>query len=226
MTPRRPTRRSTVLRAVLSPVLTLLARRRVAGLENIPAEGPCLVVFNQTSLLDTPLVSLLVPRRDVTGLVARDYRPNPVYRFLVECGGGIWIRRCAGDRAALRAALDALRRGWVVGISPEGRRSPAGSLGPGKPGPAYLARRADVPIVPVAFTGTGSIARELGRLRRATVTVRVGQGFRLPARPGAPTKERLRDDTDRIMCAIAALLPPRCRGVYAGHPYLAGGLGT
>jgi 1-acyl-sn-glycerol-3-phosphate acyltransferase len=220
MIPANPTRRSTVLRATLSLLLGLLARRRISGVENIPRHGPCLLVFNQMSVFDTPLLSVLVPRPDVTGLVARDYRRNPFYRLLVECGGGMWIRRRSGDRVALKAALGALKSGWVVGISPEGRRSPTGTLVHGQPGPAFLARRSRVPIVPVAFANTENLAASLRRFRRPTITIRVGEPFGLPPLEGARTKQRLRDDTDRIMCHIAALLPPRYHGVYAEHPYL------
>ena len=221
MTAVRSMRRLAIVRATVSALLHRLARVRVTGLEHIPARGPCLLVFNQASVFDTPLLSVMVPRPDVTGLVARDYRTNPFYRLLVESGGGMWIRRRTGDRAALRAALDALARGWVVGVSPEGRRSPTGALVHGLPGPAFLARRARVPIVPVAFTGTDLIGAELRRLRRATVTVRVGEPFVLPPMAGRLTREGRLDDTDRIMCRIAALLPPFRRGAYAGHPYLA-----
>jgi 1-acyl-sn-glycerol-3-phosphate acyltransferase len=221
VTPERPTRRSVVTRAAVSAMLGVLARRRVAGLENIPAEGACLLVFNQASVFDTPLVSVLVPRPDVTGLVARDYRRNLVYRWLVECGGGMWIRRRTGDRAALEEALQALRRGWVVGISPEGRRSPDGALVRAHAGPAFLARRANVPIVPVGITNTARIGADLRRLRRAEVTVRVGEPFRLPRVARSRSRATRRDDTDRIMCRIAELLPPGCHGAYAGHPYLA-----
>jgi 1-acyl-sn-glycerol-3-phosphate acyltransferase len=220
MTGLQPTWRSTALRSALSSVLDVLARRRVSGVENIPREGPCLLVFNQISLVDTPLLSVLVPRRDVTGLVARDYRTNPVYRLLVECGGGMWIRRGASDRSALRAALGALRAGWVVGISPEGRRSRTGGLIPGKPGPAFLARHSGAPIVPVGFAGTGALAAEWKRFRRPTITVRVGEPFQLPPARGSGRKQRLGDDTDFIMCRIAALLPPHYHGAYAAHPYL------
>lgn len=216
-----PTWRSTALRAAFSHVLDALARRRTSGLENIPLHGPCLLVFNQVSLVDTPLLSVLVPRRDVTGLVAKDYRTNPVYRFLVECGGGMWIRRGASDRAALAGALEALRKGWVVGISPEGRRSRTGALIPGKPGPAFLARHSGAPLVPVGFADTGRLAAEWRRFRRPTITVRVGPPFQLPPARGKGRKQRLQADTDFIMCRIAALLPPRCRGAYGSHPYLA-----
>jgi 1-acyl-sn-glycerol-3-phosphate acyltransferase len=215
-----PRWRSTALRFALSRVLDVLARRRISGVENIPREGPCLLVFNQMSLVDTPLLSVLVPRPDVTGLVAKDYRTNPLYRFLVECGGGMWIRRGASDRAALEGALGALKAGWVVGISPEGRRSRTGGLIPGKPGPAFLARHSGAPIVPVGFADTGRLAAEWRRLRRPTITIRVGKPFQLPPAQGRGRKQRLRADTDFIMCRIAAMLPPRYHGAYAAHPYL------
>jgi 1-acyl-sn-glycerol-3-phosphate acyltransferase len=139
----------------------------------------------------------------------------------VERGGGRGLRRRSSDRAALEAALQALRRGWVVGISPEGRRSPDGALVRGHAGAAFLARRGNVPIVPVAITNTAQIGASLRRLRRAQVTVRVGEPFRLPRASRPPSRATRRDDTDRIMCRIAELLPPRCHGVYAGHRYLA-----
>jgi 1-acyl-sn-glycerol-3-phosphate acyltransferase len=214
------TARSTLVRRLVALALRLLARRRISGLEHIPRQGPCLLVFNQMSVFDTALLSTMVPRADVTGLVAHDYKRNAFYRVLVEWGGGMWIRRNAGDRAGLEAGLGALSRGWVVGISPEGRRSPTGALVTGKPGPAFLARRSGAPIVPVAFTNTETMAASLKRLRRPTVAITIGAPFALPPADGGSRKQRRRDDTDRIMCHIAALLPPRYHGVYADHPYL------
>jgi 1-acyl-sn-glycerol-3-phosphate acyltransferase len=220
----RPSRTSVIVRAGVARVLDLLARRDVSGLEHIPREGPCLLVFNQLSVFDTPLVSTMVPRDDVTGLVARDYRRNPFYRVLVESGGGVWITRSSSDRRALEGALRALDRGWVVAISPEGRRSPTGGLVPGKPGPAFLAKRSGAPIVPVAFTNTLHIAESLTRFRRPLVTIRVGEPFRLEPFAEGGHRGQLRDDTDRIMCRLAALLPPSYRGAYAEHPDLQPGV--
>lgn len=215
--PVRPTRTSVIVRASLDRVLGLMTRREVEGREHIPREGPCLLVFNQRSVFDTPLLSTLVPREDVTGLVARDYRDNTFYRYLIEAGGGMWITRCSGDRGALEAALAALEAGWVVGISPEGRRSPTGGLVEGKPGPAFLAKRSGVPIVPVGFADTAGIAGSLARLRRPTIGIRVGEAFRLePFGPGSH-RAQLHADTERIMCRIATLLPEGHRGVYAGR---------
>jgi len=212
------------LRAVIAFLLRRLAKVEVRGSENLPARGPALLVFNQLSLLDTPLMTMLGGGRDVIGLVADDYRKKLHYRLLLEGGGSIWLRRDGAHHTALKAALDALDRGWLVAISPEGRRSPTGALVRGKPGVAFLARRAGVPIVPVAITNTHQVGSSLRRLRRTSVGVRIGRPLRLPPRPPrssipeaerGPPAERLREDTTRIMERLAALLPPEYRGVYA-----------
>lgn len=212
-----PIRSSGRFLAFVRTALRGMARIEVEGLENIPASGPCLVVFNQLSLFDTPLLRVAIPRPDVTGLVAAEYGRNPFFRFMVERGGGLWIERGASDRRALDAALGALQRGWVVGISPEGRRSHTGGLERGKPGVAALAYRAAAPVVPAAITNMDVLVRSLRRLRRARVTVRFGPPVQLPA-PGPHGHKREREEAaERIMRELAALLPERYRGVYATH---------
>ena len=204
--------------------LRALARVEVTGVEHVPGSGPCLVVFNQTSLLDTPLLRVAIPRPDVAGLVAIEYRRNPFFRLMVEAGGGIWIERGAGDRTALAGALKALERGWVVGISPEGRRSRTGGLERGKPGVVALAHRASVPIVPMGITNMRAVAQSVRRLRRARVAVRFGEPFRLSPPHAHDRKRQRQDSVDLIMGRLAALLPDCHRGVYAAHPTtLAGG---
>src|SRR4030067_146028 len=78
----------------------------------------------------------------------------PILGKLMDAYGVIWVHRGQPDRRALRAALEALRQGRVVGIAPEGRESLTGSLEEGTGGAAYLALKADGPILPVTFTGT------------------------------------------------------------------------
>ena len=210
--------RSAVVRTVANALFAALTRRRVFGAEHVPAQGPCLLVVNHLSKLDPPLLLTVLPRRDLSALVAADFRRRPVHRVLLEAAGGTWIRRGAGDRAGLEAALALLAQGRIVGIAPEGRCSPTGALIMGKPGPALLAARANVPILPVAVTGTERVVPALKRLRRATLTVRFGEPFLLPPLESANQKQQLRAGTELIMCRIAALLPPAYRGVYADHP--------
>ncbi len=211
-------RRAPAMRAVLNTLFAALTRRRVFGAEHVPTEGPCLLVFNHLSRLDGPLLYTAVPRPDLSALVTADYRRRPLHRVLIEAAGGVWVRRGAGDRAALAAALDLLEQGRIVAVAPEGRISPTEALVEAKPGPAYLAARANVPIVPVAVTGTERVGDGLKRLRRVTLTVRFGEPFWLP--PLAPTnrKQQREAATDLIMGRLAALLPPEYRGAYADHP--------
>jgi 1-acyl-sn-glycerol-3-phosphate acyltransferase len=143
----------------------------------------------------------------------------------MERTGAIWLRRGESDRAALKAALAVLARGGILGIAPEGRRSPTRSLGPGKPGPAFLAARARVPIVPIGLVNTDRLAPALVRFERVTLQVRIGKPFSLPPLERHNVKEQLQRDTDLIMCHIAALLPPRYRGVYVAHPLLSSLIG-
>jgi 1-acyl-sn-glycerol-3-phosphate acyltransferase len=215
---RRGIEAPSILRYVLDPLYRLLTRLHVEGLANVPASGGCLLVFNHLSNLDPHLIMTVLPRRDATGLVAADYRARPFERVLVEAAGGLWLRRGAGDRAALERALELLADGWIVGIAPEGGRSRTGTLRPGQTGAAFLAERAQVPVLPLGLTGTHLVRDELRRLRRAQVSVRIGEPFRLPELATVRRRDRHRLHTETIMRRIAELLPAPYRGAYASPP--------
>jgi 1-acyl-sn-glycerol-3-phosphate acyltransferase len=108
----------------------------------------------------------------------------------------------------------------VFAVAPEGTRSKTGGLARGKSGVVYIAQHAGVPIVPVAHFGTERVTRTWLQLRRPEVTVRVGRLFTLPPLASTERSTALREQTDLVMCHIAALLPPEYRGVYADHPEL------
>ena len=137
------------------------------------------------------------------------------YALLVTIMNAIWVRRGEADREALRKALEVLHSGGVLGIAPEGTRSrETQALQQGKVGTAYLATRADVPIVPVGISGTEQIRHRVRQLRRTDVRLAVGEPFRLPA-SGRVRGRQLEEYTDLIMRRIAELLPEEYRGVYA-----------
>jgi 1-acyl-sn-glycerol-3-phosphate acyltransferase len=198
----------------------LLARVTVLGLENLPEEGGYLVASNHLGIIEVPLVFCLLSHTNVTGLVAKTHQKNPIFRWLVDKVGGIWLNREEADTRALRAATDHLKRGGVLGMAPEGTRSPTGGLIPAKTGVAYLAERARAPIVPVGISGTWRAVPKLLLLQRPRITVRFGKAFTLPPLSRENRSEGLQVNTDEIMVHIAALLPPENRGVYAEHPRL------
>lgn len=196
--------------------VTLLCRPRVTGVEHVPGSGAFLLVFNHTSNFDPAILRWAVPRPDLVGLVAASYRTRPLARTLVEASGSIWLRRGAGDRRALEAALAVLRAGGGVGLSPEGGRSQDGALRRGKRGAAFLAVRAGVPVLPVGIVGARSIRGTLARGRRAHVSVRIGAPFRLPPLAPGPRSRQLQAHVDAMMARVADLLPRAYRGRYGG----------
>jgi 1-acyl-sn-glycerol-3-phosphate acyltransferase len=172
------------------------------------------VALNHISIFDTP-VMLTVIRHRVMAFTADKHKQNPLYRPLLVAMGTIWVRRGEVDRQALRQALAWLNQGGVLGVAPEGTRARGPyALQEGKPGIAYLATRADVPILPVGISGSERLKGNLPRLRRTDLRVAVGEPIRLP-RSGRVRAAELREFTDLIMVRIAELLPEEYRGVYA-----------
>ena len=193
----------------------VLTRITVIGRENLAKTGAYIVASNHLSTIEVPLVYLLIPRDDVSGLVAKKHQKNAFFRMLVNVVGGIWLNREEADTHAFRAARDHLRNGGVLGLSPEGTRSPTGALISAKTGVAFLADQAGVPIVPVGVSGTYQAGMKILTLRRPKITVHFGEPFMLPPIDRKNKDVSLMNNTDEIMCHIAALLPDEYRGVYA-----------
>jgi len=190
----------------------------VHGKENIPSQGGFIAAANHLSIVEVPLTYCLIKREDVTGLIAKKHRSNPLFRWLVNVLDGIWLNRDEIDTRALRAARDHLMAGGVLGVAPEGTRSHTGALIEAKTGVAFLADQAGVPILPIAVSGTWQIATELLTLRRPKIVVQIGDLFTLPSIDRSDRDAGLQRNTDEIMCRLAALLPPENRGFYADHP--------
>ena len=204
-----------ILRAIVNVLLGLISHREYVGLENIPAEPPYIMVINHLAAFDAPLLLTVCPHT-IRAFAAAKHKRNPLYALVLIMAGPIWVRRGEVDRKALREALDVLKRGEALGMAPEGTRARGPyALQKGKTGPAYLATRADVPLVPVGLTGTEQIKSNLPRLRRTHIRVVVGKPFRLPE-SGRVRGQKLREYTDLIMHRIAELLPEGYRGVYGG----------
>jgi len=196
-------------------MLKLFTHWEVEGEENLPPGGPLLMVFNHLAWWDAPLAMASLPW-EVTGIALKDLQRIPVTGQLLALGKVIWVDRGRYDRQALRQALTALKEGEVLGIAPEGRMSVTGALERGKTGPVFIARKADVPILPIAITGTEKVLGDWRSFRRPHLRVVIGQVFRLPKRREYQSrKEGRQADADFIMERLAELLPPEYRGVYA-----------
>lgn len=206
------------MRVIFRLLAWVLLKQTVHGLEHIPAGGPFLMVCNHLSIVEPPLIFVHC-RPQMVMFAADKWQSNPFTRWLAETVGVIWVARGEADMTAIKQSLGLLKNGQPMGLAPEGTRSKTGALIQGKTGAAYLADRANVPIVPIAVWGTEKFSSNIKRLRRTSVTMVVGKPFRLPPN-GRAKGEVLEEYTDIIMCHLAAMLPPEYRGVYAEHPKL------
>jgi 1-acyl-sn-glycerol-3-phosphate acyltransferase len=200
-------------RGVCKLLITILTKRTVEGLENFPRQGPALVAVNHLGDADGPLlVSSLPASLDAMGKV--ELYDLPVLGRLLDWYGIIWLHRGRPDLRAIKSALEGFSEGRFILVAPEGRFSLTGGLEEGEQGAAYLALKAEVPVVPVVVIGTENahVYGHLKRLRRAPVMLKIGKSFRI--REQADRREAVRAGTDQIMEALTELLPESYRGSY------------
>jgi len=203
-----------ILRAIVRLLFQLLCRTEYRGLENLPAHGPYIVLTNHLSAIDPPLILAAIPT-PITVFAAHTHRHEFLVGELMNAMGAIWVRRGEADREALKAAVELLKDGGVIGLAPEGTRSKTGALIEGKIGAAYLATRTDVPLVPVAVTGTEVGLPAVFRLSRPRITITIGPPFHLPDSSPQASRTQLQAYTDLIMRTLAGMLPEKYRGVYS-----------
>jgi 1-acyl-sn-glycerol-3-phosphate acyltransferase len=127
-------------------------RIRVRGREQVPAQGGALILSNHQSHMDPVLIGLACDRR-LNFLARQSLFRFSLLRRLIESLDAIPIDREGVGLAGLKETLRRLRRGEIVLIFPEGTRTLDGEVASLKPGFCALARRADVPLVPVAIAG-------------------------------------------------------------------------
>ena len=210
-------------RVILGPLLRLVYRPWADGLEHIPAQGAAIVASNHLSFSDSLFMPLVVPRR-VTFLAKSDYFTGSgvkgwLTRVFFRGVGQVPIDRSGGkaSEAAIRAGLKVLRRGDLLGIYPEGTRSPDGRLYRGKTGVARMALEAKVPVIPVAMIDTDKM-QPPGRLipRVMRPGVRVGKPLDFSRYDGMEDDRYvLRSVTDEIVYALMELSGQEYVDIYA-----------
>ncbi|MDR3563910.1 MAG: lysophospholipid acyltransferase family protein [Negativicutes bacterium] len=146
-----------IIRFLVKCLLVAVFRLRVTGLENMPSGG-CIVASNHISLWDPPLIGCALPvRRPIHFMAKEELFRIPIFSWVITQLQAFPVRRGAADRNAIRAAIQLLSDGEIVGMFPEGTRSKTGRLGTAQPGLGMLAVKAGVPIIPVALTGSNQV---------------------------------------------------------------------
>jgi 1-acyl-sn-glycerol-3-phosphate acyltransferase len=198
---------------VLGPLLRVLFRPWVRGIENIPTNGPVILASNHLSFSDSIFLPLQ-SRRPVVFLAKSEYftgkgLKGALTRWFFKSTGQLPIDRSGGkaSEASLNTGLNVLSQGQVLGIYPEGTRSPDGRLYRGRTGIARMVLESKAPIIPVAMIDTEKvqpIGKRLPRIRRIGIVVGTPLDFsRFDGMEG--DRIVLRAVTDEIMYELRKL---------------------
>ena len=214
--------RQKIFQKFFRSVLWLISDVEIIGLENVPHTKTFAIASNHIGRLDIGCVFAGLDQTEFILPLAKKYKKNPITRFIGYMMGVIWSYRYTTDFKAIREMMTRIKQGGVLVIAPEGTRSKTGSLQEGKPGVAFLAAKAGLTIVPVAIYGTEDkvVVDNIKHLRRSHFKLIGGKSFVLPQLKSKSREEQIKEQTDEIMCHIAALLPEEKWGYYKDHPRL------
>ena len=184
------------LKGILPTMFRIIYRAEVHGQENVPKEGGAIIAANHISLWEPPFVGAFCPRR-VSFMAKKELFENSIFSSIITSLGAFPVNRGAADRNAIKTALTVLGEGKCLGLFPEGTRSKSGKLGEPEAGIGLIAYKANVPIVPVAITGTN------GKGLFPKFTIRFGK----PIPAGDPKDKKLMTTLPtQIMTEIQKLL--------------------
>jgi 1-acyl-sn-glycerol-3-phosphate acyltransferase len=200
-------------RVVAGPLLHLLWRPRVTGMEHIPPTGGAILASNHLSIVDSIFLPLMLDRPLTFAAKSEYFTGKTVAQRLT----GAYLRatkQLSVDRASSRAAQDMLdaalallHSGQLFGIYPEGTRSPDGRLYRGRTGVGWLALASGLPVIPVAMVGTDRVLPPGHAVPRVhQVSIRIGKPLTFEAYLGQGARARARRAvTDEVIQAIQDL---------------------
>jgi len=194
-------------------LLFLFTRWRLTGKENIPGQGPLLIVVNHLNLADPPIIGVSVNRKAIFMAKEELFRSR-FTGYIVRNFGAFPIRRGGMNKEALRKAEQLLAQGMALIMFPEGQRSKGTQLESAFSGSMLLAVRSGAPILPIGIAGTEKIKGFAWLFRRPQITVNIGYPFYLPSVNSKLSRVELAEFTHSVMEHIAELLPIEYRGKY------------
>jgi len=202
------------LTAVVRGILRIICKVDGNELNNIPENGPLLIIVNHINFLEVPIISTRLLPREFYGLTKQETWNNPFFRILADNWGGIPINRSNPAITTMRTAEKVLKEDKILFIAPEGTRSTDGKLRKGNSGIVNIALRTNTTILPVAHYGGEDFWQNIKKFRRTRITIKVGTPIKITS-DQPHTKQFKRDITDQLMYEIAALLPMKNRGLYS-----------
>ena len=200
-----------ILKTIFFPIVRLIWVGKVSGLDNIPLEGSAIIASNHESYFDF-LCFLAISKRWVYYLTKKEHFENIIWGPFMRYTGQIEVDRESSDKTTVYdEVFQVLREGKLLGLFPEGTRSPNGRLQKAYAGMAKIALLAKVPVIPVAMIGTFEILSKFQYLPRfRKCQIRIGKPISLDKYYGQEvTDELLQEITDNIMRTIGELKKER-----------------
>lgn len=186
---------------------TLVWRCRVAGASHVPRTGGVILASNHQSYLDVLLLGAACPRR-IRYVARSTLWAHPVLAWLITDWGAIPIDRDRPGKDTFRGLLEVAEAGEVLALFPEGGRTRSGEVGTMRGGVGFLARRAGVPVVPVAIRGAWE-AWPAGRRAPRRGRVRVAFGRPVSYDESWEDRDVAADIRRRVLALLEGPDPPR-----------------
>ena len=189
----------TITRWILNIVFFKIFHLHVEGRENIPVKGAVIVAPNHKSNWDPPLIGVAFSNRVVHYMAKEELFKNPIAAWILTMFGTFPVKRGSGDGSAVMRAVRELRKGYPVGIFPQGTRIKREGLGRFHSGMASIAMIEGTDILPVAVVGSLNMPHP-----KQHPTVLIGKIIHVEKQK--PTKESIQALNEKVKSAIEQLM--------------------
>lgn len=189
----------TITRWILNIVFFKIFHLHVEGRENIPVKGAVIVAPNHKSNWDPPLIGVAFSNRVVHYMAKEELFKNPIAAWILTMFGTFPVKRGSGDGRAVMRAVRELRKGYPVGIFPEGTRIKREGLGRFHSGMASIAMIEGTDILPVAVVGSLNMPHP-----KQHPAVLIGKIIHVEKQK--PTKESIQALNEKVKSAIEQLM--------------------
>lgn len=216
MQPRLTRRRKAMYAFFKWLAFSVLWKVRVTGAEQVPPDGPAMVIINHVSTIDPVLAIGAVTNRFVVPMSKVENMDHWLFRWFITNWGAFVVKRGEVDRKALQNSIELLKSGQLILLAPEGTRHPNG-LTEAKDGMAYIATKANAVIIPMGLSHEATTwLTKLKRLQQPHIRINIGRPFRFKVSGDRVPREQLTAMTHEAMYQLAAALPDEhMRGVYS-----------